>query len=143
MKNEYVSYRGHGIGRVLERKTMNDIEFVSIEILATDFKIMVPKTSLNDCYRELMDASTAAKVRALMKVPNDFINNQEHQTWNRRYRRLMEKVTSNSPILMAEVVAELNNRKLDGELSFGERKLLDASKTMLEVELSLVNESRD
>lgn len=136
-KNEYVSYPGHGLGRVIESKTMNGVEFISIEILANGLKIMIPKAS-EGVYRPLMDKTTANKVKALMQIPNDFEAASPAKSWKRRLDLFLTKVKSNNPVLMAEVVAELNNRKLDGEISFGERQLLDSVKTLLQTELDLI-----
>ena len=138
MKNLYVSYPGHGLGRVIEYKTLNGVEFVRMQILSSDLIVMVPRDS--DAYRPLMSRETAEKVNDLLKMPNDFNRDSGALTWKRRFNKLLDKVKSNNPILMAEVVAELNNRAADGELSYGERKLRDAARSLLETELELIGE---
>lgn len=136
-KHQYISYPGHGIGRITSTESRHDVEFINIQILSSDLKITIPKESLH-CYRPLMSLEVAMQVQELLKEPNGIVFVANDRTWNRRYDRLMKKFKSNDPVKMAEIVAELNNRKAAGELSYGERKLLDGVKKLLEVELDLV-----
>lgn len=135
--NEYVSYPGHGIGQITELRTMHETEFVSILILDSGLKIMVPRAS--NVIRPLMDKFTAKKCLLLIREPSEYSPDTKNDTWQRRYRIFMEKIKSNNPIRIAEIVAELYIRKLDGnDLSFGERKMIDAARSLLAPELKLV-----
>ena len=60
-----------------------------------------------------------------------------NQTWNRRYREYMEKIKTGSVYEIAEVLRDLFLLKVDKELSFGERKMLDTARGLLLRELSL------
>ena len=61
----------------------------------------------------------------------------DNQTWNRRYREYMEKIKTGSVYEIAEVLRDLFVLKVDKELSFGERKMLDTARSLLLKELSL------
>ena len=61
----------------------------------------------------------------------------DNQTWNRRYREYMEKIKTGSVFEIAEVLRDLFLLKVEKELSFGERKMLDTARGLLLKELSL------
>lgn len=64
----------------------------------------------------------------------------DQQTWNRRYRRYLEKIKTGSVYDVAEVLRDLYLRKKDKHLSFGERKMLDTARSLLVKELSIARE---
>ena len=61
----------------------------------------------------------------------------DNQTWNRRYRDYMDKIKTGSVFEVAEVYRDLLMLKLEKDLSFGERKMLDTARTLLVKEISL------
>jgi CarD family transcriptional regulator len=71
----------------------------------------------------------------------DVLRDQNHkvdrQTWNRRYRRYVEKINTGSLFDIAEVLRDLSRLKYTKSLSFGERKMLDQARTLLVKELSV------
>jgi CarD family transcriptional regulator len=98
-------------------------------------KIMVPKekAEANGC-RPVISKTEAQKVIDILKQKNVKIDNQ---TWNRRYREYMEKIKTGSVYEIAEVLRDLFVLKVDKELSFGERKMLDTARSLLLRELTL------
>ena len=58
-------------------------------------------------------------------------------TWNRRFREYMEKIKSGDILKLAAVMRDLSRLKIDKDLSFGERKMLDTVSDLLVTELSL------
>jgi len=58
-------------------------------------------------------------------------------TWNRRYREYMEKIKTGSIYELAEVLRDLCLLKVDKDLSFGERKMLDTARNLLVREISI------
>ena len=64
----------------------------------------------------------------------------DSQTWNRRYREYMDKIKSGSAFEVAEVYRDLLILKLEKDLSFGERKMLDTARNLLVKEISLAEE---
>ena len=61
----------------------------------------------------------------------------DHGTWNRRYRAYVEKIKTGSIFEIAEVLRDLNLIKIEKNLSFGERKMLDTARRLLVQELSV------
>ena len=61
----------------------------------------------------------------------------DNQTWNRRYREYTDKIKTGSVFEVAEVYRDLLILKIEKELSFGERKMLDTARTLLVKEIAL------
>ena len=132
-------YPGHGVGRVTAIDTKEILgsktTFYSISILETGMKIMVPRDNAESVgLRPIISRDEAQKVIGILKETNVKIDNQ---TWNRRYREYMEKIKTGSVYEIAEVLRDLFLLKVDKELSFGERKMLDTARGLLLRELSL------
>lgn len=137
--NEYVSYPGHGIGQIKEFKIMHETEFVSIEILDSGLKIMIPKSS-TELVRPLMSRNDAKTCQLYIRESGEYMpEKSKSRLWKHRYDLLLAKLKSNNPIKIAEVVAELNVKKFDGEeLSFGEKRMRDAALALIQPEIDLV-----
>lgn len=132
-------YPGHGVGKVtaIETKEIlgNKQEFYTIQILDTGMKIMIPKDNVASVgLRPIISKEEANKVIDILKVTQVKVDNQ---TWNRRYREYMEKIKTGSVYEIAEVLRDLFLLKVDKELSFGERKMLDTARSLLMKELTL------
>lgn len=139
VKGDHAVYPGHGVGEVVSVETKEILgskqTFYSIRILETGMKIMVPKDNAQTVgLRPIVSKTEAAKVIEILKETNVKIDNQ---TWNRRYRDYMEKIKTGSVYEIAEVLRDLFLLKVDKELSFGERKMLDTARNLLLRELSL------
>jgi CarD family transcriptional regulator len=88
--------------------------------------------------RDIFDVKQVSKVYEIMKkrdIPAD------NQTWNRRYREYMEKIKTGSVFEVAEVLRDLYLLKVDKDLSFGERKMLDTAQSLLLKELSIAKKT--
>ena len=132
-------YPGHGVGKVLsvDAKEISGkkLEFYTVQILESGMKIMIPKNNVASVgLRPIISKQEAAEVIKILKETNVKIDNQ---TWNRRYREYMEKIKTGSVYEIAEVLRDLFLLKVDKELSFGERKMLDTARGLLLKELSL------
>lgn len=138
-------YPGHGVGRVtaIEIKEIlgNKQTFYSIQILETGMKIMIPMDNVASVgLRPIISKDEANKVLEILKEKEVKIDNQ---TWNRRYREYMEKIKTGSVFEIAEVLRDLFVLKVDKELSFGERKMLDTARTLLLKELTLATSENE
>ena len=87
--------------------------------------------------RPIISRGQADEVIEILKSKEAKIDNQ---TWNRRYRDYMEKIKTGSVFEIAEVLRDLYVLKVDKELSFGERKMLDTARNLLLKELTLATE---
>ena len=132
-------YPAHGVG-IIERVESQEIsgclqDFYVMRILENDMIIMIPTQNVNNVgLRELIGQSDVAKLFSVLKKKDIPVDNQ---TWNRRYREYMEKIKTGSVFDVAEVYRDLLMLKLEKDLSFGERKLLDTAKGLLVKEISL------
>jgi CarD family transcriptional regulator len=61
----------------------------------------------------------------------------DKQTWNKRYKEYWEKIKTGSVYEIAKVLRDLFTLKLDKDLSFGERKMMDTAKSLLIMEISI------
>lgn len=132
-------YPGHGVGKVVSIDTKEILgqkkTFYTIQILDSGMKIMVPLDNVKSVgLRPIISSTEAAEVLTILKMTEVKIDNQ---TWNRRYREYMEKIKTGSVFEIAAVLRDLFLLKVDKELSFGERKMLDTARGLLMKELTL------
>jgi CarD family transcriptional regulator len=135
-------YPAHGVGRIesIEDKDVagNEQEFYIMRILNSDLIIMIPIKNVDAVgLREIIDKKDVPRVYDILKHKNTGVDNQ---TWNRRYREYMEKIKTGSVFEVAEVLRDLFILKLDKDLSFGERKMLDTARNLLVKELSIAEQ---
>lgn len=132
-------YPAHGVG-VIERVESQEIsgcrqDFYVMRILDNDMIIMIPTQNVNNVgLREIIGQNEVPKLYAILKKRDVVIDNQ---TWNRRYREYMDKIKTGSVYEVAEVYRDLLILKVEKDLSFGERKMLDTARSLLVKEISL------
>ena len=106
-----------------------------MRILENDMIIMLPLGNVDNVgLREIIAQKEVPKLYSILKKRDVVIDNQ---TWNRRYREYMDKIKTGSVYEVAEVYRDLLMLKLEKELSFGERKMLDIARSLLVKEISL------
>jgi CarD family transcriptional regulator len=125
-------YPGHGVGKVtaIESKEIfgKKHEFYTIQILDNGMKIMIPKDNVNSVgLRPIISREEAGKVIQILKETNVKI----------------DKIKTGSVFEIAEVLRDLFLLKVDKELSFGERKMLDTARNLLLKELSLATSKEE
>jgi CarD family transcriptional regulator len=138
-------YPAHGVGvieSIQDREVAGLLQrFYIMRLLDTDMIIMIPtQNARNIGLRTVIDPTSVTEVFEILKERPTHLN---HQTWNRRYRDYMDKIKTGSLFRVAEVLRDLTLLKLEKELSFGERKMLDTAKNLLVKELSLVNNKEE
>lgn len=142
---DHAVYPGHGVGRI-EKIEVKEImgskhEFYSVVILDTGMKVMIPASNIKSVgLRPLMSRDEATQVVEILKDKNV---KMDTQTWNRRYREYMEKIKTGSVVEIAQVLRDLYMLKVDKELSFGEKKMLETAKSLLLKELNLAPDVKD
>jgi CarD family transcriptional regulator len=135
-------YPAHGVG-IIEKIESQEIsgcsqDFYVMRILENDMIIMIPTTNVHNVgLREIICQTEVDRLYGILKKRDIVIDNQ---TWNRRYREYMEKIKTGSVFEVAEVYRDLLMLKLEKELSFGERKMLDTARNLLVKELSLAKQ---
>ena len=132
-------YPAHGVGKI-ERIESQEIsgcrqDFYVMRILENDMIIMIPTNNVENVgLRELIEDTEIPKLYSILRKRDVPIDNQ---TWNRRYREYMDKIKTGSVFEVAEVYRDLLILKLEKDLSFGERKMLDSARNLLVKEISL------
>lgn len=132
-------YPAHGVGVIesIEDKEISGQpqKFYIMRILDTNMIIMIPtRQASNVGLRNIIDNQAVSQIYEILARKERVV---EHQTWNRRYRDYMEKIKTGSLKHVAEVLRDLTLLKLDKDLSFGERKMLDTARNLLIKELSI------
>lgn len=138
-------YPGHGVGEVIaieSKEIMGSKQtFYSIKVMETGMKILVPQTNAASVgLRPIISRGEADKVIGILREKDVKIDNQ---TWNRRYREYMEKIKTGSVYEIAEVLRDLYLLKVDKDLSFGERKMLETARNLLLTELTLASSEEE
>ena len=138
-------YPAHGVG-VIEKIESQEIsgcrqDFYVMRILDNDMIIMIPKNNVNNVgLREIIGEGEVRKLYTILKKKDVVIDNQ---TWNRRYREYMDKIKTGSVFEVAEVYRDLLMLKVEKDLSFGERKMLDTARTLLVKEISIAKNIKE
>jgi CarD family transcriptional regulator len=142
---DHAVYPGHGVGRIdnIEFKEIlgSKHEFYSVVIIESGMKVMIPAANIKSVgLRALINIEEGMQVVDILKNRNVKIDTQ---TWNRRYREYMEKIKTGSVVEIAAVLRDLYMLKVDKELSFGEKKMLETARSLLMKELDLAPEVKE
>jgi CarD family transcriptional regulator len=138
-------YPGHGVGviQAIETIMVEDVQATMyvLKILDNGMTIRIPVTNAGALgVRNVISKDQAAKVYDVLKdrdVPTD------NQTWNRRYREYLNKISTGDLIEVAKVLRDLALLRKDKNLSFGERKMYDQASNLLIQELSVVEDKEE
>ena len=136
---DMVVYPAQGVARVegLEEKVIMNapMRFFVLRVLDSDKKIMVPEDKVASV--DIRRVITEDEVDEVLDILRERNVSFDHGTWNRRYRAYVEKIKTGSILEIAEVLRDLNLIKIEKNLSFGERKMLDTARRLLVQELSV------
>jgi len=137
-KGDLAVYPAHGVGCIesIESKEINGdtMNFYMMKIVENGMVIMIPTSNVESV--GLREVIPEKEVPEVYKVMQEKAQGADNQTWNRRYREYMDKIKTGSIYDVAEVFRDLFQLKLEKDLSFGERKLLDTAQNLLVQELS-------
>ena len=138
-------YPAQGVGvieAIESREVMGSKQnFYILKIMGNGMKIMIPTDSAKAVgLREVIPKKEIPKVYAILRNKNVAI---DKQTWNKRYREYLEKIKTGSVFEIASVLRDLCILKVDKNLSFGERKMMDTAKNLLIKEISVASNSEE
>lgn len=143
---EHAVYKGHGVGVVSAVETQEYLgqryEFYVFHLEEKGLrKIMIPKNNAESMgLRPIISKDDADRVVEILKSRDVRV---DAQTWIRRYREYIDKINTGSIFEIAEVLRDLFLLKVDKELSFSERRLLETARKLLVKELSLATNRDD
>jgi CarD family transcriptional regulator len=134
-------YPAHGVG-IIEAIENKDImgciqPFYVMKILGNNMKIMIPQHGAQSVgLRGLITKEEIPRVYDILKERDVTV---DKQTWNKRYKEYWEKIKTGSAYEIAKVLRDLLRLKVDKDLSFGERKMMDTAKNLLVKEISIAS----
>ena len=109
-----------------------------MKILDSSMVIMIPTASCQNVgLRNIISSQDVNKIYDILNERDVVIVSQP---WNQRYRAYMEKIKTGSVYEIAAVLRDLFLLRVDKDLSFGERKMMDTAKSLLVKEIALANE---
>ena len=132
-------YPAHGVGvvkRIESRKVGGlPVDFYVLQILSSGASLMIPAANVEQHgMRGLVSDDEIGRIYQILRSPARPANT----TWNRRFREFNDKLRSGSILDVAEVLRDLCALRGDKDLSYGEKKMLDKSLSMLAAEISEV-----
>jgi CarD family transcriptional regulator len=132
-------YPAHGVGvieAIENREVMgNKQHFYVMKILGNNAKIMIPKNGAESV--GLREVITEEEIPRIYEILSERDVQVDKQTWNKRYKEYWEKIKTGSVYEIAKVLRDLFTLKIDKDLSFGERKMMDTAKSLLIMEISI------
>lgn len=138
-------YPAQGVG-VIEAIEYREVmgckqKYYIMKILSNGMKIMIPTdSSVSVGLREIIPVEEIPKIYDILRNKDVTI---DRQTWNKRYREYLEKIKTGSVFEIASVLRDLFILKIDKNLSFGERKMMDTAKSLLVKEISVASKSEE
>ncbi len=116
--------------------------FYVLRLLDTDHKIMVPVANANSIgLRKPISENEIRRIFQILKVKDVPIDTQ---TWNRRQRAFVEKLSTGSVFEVAEVMRDLERVKdVKDALSFSERQMLERARQLLVKEIAVSRNKSD
>lgn len=145
-ENEKVVYPGHGvarISRVVEKKIAGrSSHFFELRFLNKEMIVLVPVNSVESIgVRHLSTREGVTSVLDLLKRPaRDTSNELPIVNWNKRNKEYQGKIRSGDLCEIGEIYRNLRHSSYRKELSFGEKKLLLQTESLLAEEISIVND---
>jgi len=116
--------------------------FYVLRLLDTDHKIMVPVANAASIgLRKPINEGEIRRIFQILKVKDVPIDTQ---TWNRRQRAFVEKLSTGSVFEVAEVMRDLERVKdVKDALSFSERQMLERARQLLIKEIAVSRNKTD
>jgi CarD family transcriptional regulator len=140
---EMVVYPAHGVV-IVEGIEVREIcatkkTFYILKVIDSDFTVMVPTDNTQIVgLRPIVPKDEIPRIYQILKNRKKVNNSSNgHKSWNKRYREYGEKIKSGNIFEIAEVLKDIYLLQNEKELSFGERRMMDAARTLLIKEISI------
>jgi CarD family transcriptional regulator len=138
-------YPVHGVAEVvaLEKRDIGggQTAVYVLQVVESGLKIWIPTANATTVgLREIMSASDVTEVFSILRSKEVA---SDSQTWNRRHREYMDKIKTGSAYEIAEVLRDLCLLRMNKDLSFGERRMLETARNLLVKEIALAKQSSE
>jgi len=111
------------------------LDVLVLRMLEDDSRILVPRQNADLVgLRGVMKKDEAEKIWEILRTRTR--RRRGAVTWSRQFREYQDKLKSGSVSEIAEVLRDLLRLQKEKELSFGERRVLDAARSLLVQELA-------
>jgi CarD family transcriptional regulator len=136
-------YPAHGVVKVkgIEIKEICGTKraFYILKVIDSDATVMVPTDNAGIVgLRPVITKSEIPSIYRILRGKKRAINSGNgHQSWNKRYREYAEKLKSGNILEVATVLRDIYLLQGEKELSFGERRIMDAARALLIKEISI------
>lgn len=133
-------YPGQGVARVDEVRKQEiggrSYEFVVLRMVEDDSRILIPREQVEAVgLRRVMSKADAQRIWEILRIRKRR-KRRTGVTWSRQFREYQDKLKTGSVFEIAEVLRDLLRLQLEKELSFGERRVLDAARSLIVQELA-------
>lgn len=146
--NQRVVYPGHGVARInrIISQTIGGqkAELYELKFVNKDMTILIPVNNVVAIgVRPLSSHTKIDKIFESLAKPAQRVNNQELNTtnWSKRNKEYQNKIRTGSLEEILQIYRDLKCIEAHkGELSFGEKNLLQQTEAMLAEEIAIVKE---
>ena len=134
-------YPAQGVAEITGIETRdicgNSEVFYVLRVLDSEKRIMVPLSKVGSVgLRQVIDTGEVEDVYDVLRERDRPVDTQ---TWNRRYRKYVEKIKTGSVYDVAEVLRDLCLTRHEKPLSCREREMLEMARRLLVKELSIAS----
>jgi len=134
-----VVHPSHGVGRLIAMEDREvgaqKLTFFVITMLDSGLKVMVSRDSADRVgLRPVMTEQESDVILEILRSPDVAVSGMP---WTRRIRAYTDMLKSGVATEIAKVLRDMWRLRLDKDLSFGERRLLDQARGLLLCELGL------
>lgn len=136
-------YPAHGVVKVkgIEVKEICGTKkaFYILKVIDSDATVMVPTDNAETVgLRPVITESQIPDIyRILRSKKRTNTSTNGYQSWNKRYREYAERLKSGNIFEVAAVLRDIHLLQNEKELSFGERRIMDAARALLIKEISI------
>ena len=143
---DFVVYPAHGVGQVVEIKSENiggqKLDFVAVNFQKEKATVKIPISKLKKDSASLRQLSSDSIMDSAVRVLHTKAKVRRVQ-WSRRSQEYMEKIKSNNPIALAEVLRDLYKDPDKSEQTYSERQIYDQAFGLFVPEYALVHKIKE
>jgi CarD family transcriptional regulator len=135
-----VFYPGHGVGQIdrIDTKLIMGVKHKFYVVKMTS-GLTVLNPIKEPCFRALASFKQATKAFGIANSQPKLEKTRFSQRWGeQRFADFMKCLKDGSIITLAKAYSQLNTLRIEHDLSFGERKMLDSIEELLMPELEVV-----
>jgi len=146
--NEKLVYPGHGVARiscVVEKVVGGSVtKFFELTFFNKEMTILVPmSSSIEVGLRELSSRESINNAFKMLSGPSEVDCGNNTGNWNKRNKEYQCKLRSGDLFEICKIYRDLKYIASKKALSFGEKKLLSKTESLLAEEISIVDNTKE